>query len=169
MKQCLRGASFLCYVSVCVCVCVCVCVQHLKLQTSLTEYPRVVEFYLLDPSRATGSCECEKLVMFPPSVRCLDTQQFSNMPAPTFSSIISTGGLQPHFLPPGQRAHPIAPSPGHPPDTRVGVQSPLHGPSAPSSPPQLELPPFRAALLLSLVPLGFPLPRPSFSHHTLQE
>ena len=72
---------------VCVCVCVCVCVyvcvfQHLKLQTSLTEYPRVVEFYLLDPSRATGSCECEKLVMFPPSVRCLDTQQFSNMPAP---------------------------------------------------------------------------------------
>ena len=79
---------FCVYVSVCVCARVCV-FQHLKLQTSLTEYPRTVEFYLLDPSRATGSCECEKLVMFPPPVRCLDTQQFSNMPAPTFSSVIN--------------------------------------------------------------------------------
>ena len=62
--------------------------------------------------------------MFPPPVRCLDTQQFSNMPAPTFLSVISEGGLQPHFLPPGQGAHPIAPSPGHPLDTCPSSRAP---------------------------------------------
>ena len=159
------------HISACMflCVCVCTCVfQHLKVQTSLTEYPRTVEFYLLDPSRATGSCECEKLVMFPPPVRCLDTQQFPNMPAPTFSSVISVGELQPYLLPPGQGAHPIAPLPGHPLDACPSSRAPCTVLST-----LISIAAGAATAPGRLAPLPgapwLPTPRPSFSNLSQQE